>query len=55
MLEPGPWMQHMVPYFWQIQGTAYASTLMLVIVQARKANQADQGAERRLAIQGRAA
>ncbi len=32
MIEPGPWMQHMVPYFWQIQGAALVSLLILAAV-----------------------
>ena len=32
MYGPGPWMQHMVPYFWQIQAAAYASGLAWAVV-----------------------
>jgi hypothetical protein len=33
MLEPGPWMQHMVPYFWQVQGAAAASLMLIMVAR----------------------
>jgi hypothetical protein len=33
MLGPGPWTQHMVPFFWQIQAAAIASLLTLSILR----------------------
>src|SRR5262249_13832376 len=34
MLGPGPWMQHMVPNFWQIQAAA-AGTLLILMAMHR--------------------
>ena len=55
MLQPGPWMQHMVPLFWQIQGAAYASILILVAFQTFRARQAREQREPRAMMQGKAA
>jgi hypothetical protein len=55
MLQPGPWMQHMVPLFWQIQGAAYASILILVVFQAFRARQDTGHHEQFGTMQGKAA
>jgi hypothetical protein len=36
MLGPGPWMQHMVPHFWQIEAAAYLSLLGWLVVRSRR-------------------
>ena len=55
MLQPGPWMQHMVPYFWQVQGAAYASIVVLVLIQVVRARQAVEQHEQIGLMQGKAA
>jgi hypothetical protein len=55
MLEPGPWMQHMVPLFWQIQGAAYASVLILVVFQAFRERRENEQLVQLIAMQGKAA
>ncbi len=36
MLGPGPWMQHMVPFFWQIQAIAYLSLLVWGVIRVAR-------------------
>ena len=55
MFEPGPWMQHMVPYFWQIQGAALASLLILAIARSLSARRGDELCPQFSPVQGRAA
>ncbi len=55
MVEPGPWMQHMVPYFWQIQGTAFASLLILASVRRFSPTRVRELDAQRIQFQGRAA
>jgi hypothetical protein len=55
MLEPGPWMQHMVPYFWQIQGTALASLLIFEVVRGFSERQTGQVSTQHLPFRGKTA
>ena len=55
MFEPGPWMQHMVPLFWQIQGAAYASILILILFQVIRVRQSVEQHEQKSMMRGRAA
>lgn len=55
MLAPGPWMQHMVPHFWQIQGAAAASLLILAVMRNFSMRQASGARQVSLSWKGRAA
>jgi hypothetical protein len=55
MYGPGPWMQHMVPFFWQIQAAAFASLLIWAACRNRSASATSIPSSQSPSIQGRAA